>query len=106
MLRSPRSPAAMSSAPSSPRELAGTPRLIIVANPCFGLDFQPVAEIHSQIVTAPNRGAAILLVSDDFDEILEIADCIFVMSEGRIVYGVPTEAADRHVVGSHMTGRH
>jgi simple sugar transport system ATP-binding protein len=51
------------------RELSEEARLLVVANPCFGLDFQATAEIRSQIVEARNRGAAVLLVSDDLDEI-------------------------------------
>ena len=88
------------------RELAGQPALLIVANPCFGLDFQAVADIRSQIVEARNRGAAVLLISEDLDEILELSDRVLVMSEGRIVYETPGSAADPHVLGSHMAGHH
>ena len=60
--------------------------MLIAANPCFGLDFAAVAEIRAQIVAARNRGAAVLLVSEDLDEILELSDRIVVMFDGRIVY--------------------
>ena len=60
--------------------------VLIVANPCFGLDFASVAEIRAQIMEQRNRGAAVLLVSEDLDEILELADRIAVMSEGKIDY--------------------
>jgi general nucleoside transport system ATP-binding protein len=53
---------------------------------------------------ARNRGAAVLLVSEDLDEILELADRILVISEGRIVYETPAKEADRHVIGRHMAG--
>jgi simple sugar transport system ATP-binding protein len=88
------------------RELSEEARLLVVANPCFGLDFQATAEIRSQIVEARNRGAAVLLVSDDLDEILEIADRILVISEGRIVHETPVERADRQAIGTHMVGHH
>ena len=52
------------------RELSGDVDVLIVANPCFGLDFASVAEIRSQIMEQRNRGAAVLLVSEDLDEIL------------------------------------
>ncbi len=86
------------------RELSEEARLLVVANPCFGLDFQATAEIRSQIVEARNRGAAVLLISDDLDEILELADRIVVISEGRIVHETPIEQADRQIIGSHMVG--
>jgi simple sugar transport system ATP-binding protein len=88
------------------RELSEAARLLVVANPCFGLDFQATAEIRSQIVEARNQGAAVLLISDDLDEILEIADRIVVMSEGRIVHETPVEWADRQTIGAHMVGHH
>ena len=88
------------------RELSEDARLLVVANPCFGLDFQATAEIRSQIVEARNRGAGVLLISDDLDEILEIADRIVVISEGRIVHETPVEQADRQTIGQHMVGHH
>ena len=88
------------------RELSAEVHLLVVANPCFGLDFAAVAEIRSQIVQARNRGTAVLLVSEDLDEILELADRILVMSDGKIVYETPAAAADRQTIGSHMAGHH
>lgn len=88
------------------RELTGEVNLLIVANPCFGLDFAAVSEIRSQIVAARNRGAAVLLISEDLDELLELSDRILVMSEGRIVYETAAETADAQTIGHHMAGRH
>ena len=69
------------------RELAGDINVLIVANPVFGLDFAAVAEIHQPHHAAcATRGGAVLLISEDLDELLELADRIVVMSEGRIVY--------------------
>ncbi|MQT14613.1 ABC transporter ATP-binding protein [Segnochrobactrum spirostomi] len=86
------------------RELDGDVDLLIVANPCFGLDVKAVAEIRARIVEARNGGAAVLLVSEDLDEILELADRVVVMREGRIVYEAEAGAADAHVIGGHMVG--
>jgi ABC-type uncharacterized transport system ATPase subunit len=86
------------------RELAGDVEVLIAANPCFGLDFHAVAEIRSQIMQARNRGAAVLLVSEDLDEILELADRVLVISDGRIVHETPIGQADRQVIGRHMAG--
>ena len=86
------------------RELSGDVDVLIVANPCFGLDFASVAEIRSQIMDQRNRGAAVLLVSEDLDEILELADRVAVMSEGKIPYVAPVGETDRTTIGRHMAG--
>jgi simple sugar transport system ATP-binding protein len=86
------------------RELAGEVDVLVCANPVFGLDFAAVADIHGQIVAARNRGAAVLLVSEDLDELLELADRVLVMSGGKIVYETPRAGADRQAIGLHMAG--
>ncbi len=88
------------------RELSGEVDILIVANPCFGLDFASVAEIRAQIMDQRNNGAAILLVSEDLDEILELADAVAVMSEGRITYQSPMTETDRATIGHAMAGHH
>jgi ABC-type uncharacterized transport system ATPase subunit len=88
------------------RELAGDINVLIAANPVFGLDFAAVAEIHSRIVQVRENGGAVLLVSEDLDELLELADRIVVMSEGRVVFETPAATAERHVLGAHMGGGH
>jgi general nucleoside transport system ATP-binding protein len=86
------------------RELAGDINVLIAANPVFGLDFAAVAEIHSRLRQVRGQGAGVLLISEDLDELLELADRIVVMSEGRIVFETTAAAADRHVLGAHMGG--
>ena len=86
------------------RELAGEINVLIAANPVFGLDFAAVAEIHQRIVQVREKGGAVLLISEDLDELLELADRIVVMSEGRIVFETPAATAERHVLGAHMGG--
>jgi simple sugar transport system ATP-binding protein len=86
------------------RELSGDVDVLIVANPCFGLDFASVAEIRAQIMEQRNRGAAVLLVSEDLDEVLELADRVAVMSGGTITYVAPTAETDRTTIGSYMAG--
>ncbi len=86
------------------RELTGEVDLMIISNPCFGLDFTAVAEIRAQIMAARNAGAAVLLMSEDLDEIIELADRVLVMSEGRIAYDRPAAEADRAEIGHHMGG--
>jgi simple sugar transport system ATP-binding protein len=84
------------------RELSRDVRLLVVQNPCFGLDAAAVAAIRGEIRTARDKGAAVLLISEDLDEILELADRILVMSGGRIAYATRGAGADRYEIGRHM----
>ncbi len=102
--RSPTCPAATCSAPCWRASCRGDVDVLIVANPCFGLDFASVAEIRAQIMEQRNRGAAVLLVSEDLDEILELADRVAVMSGGTINYVAPIGETDRATIGKHMAG--
>jgi general nucleoside transport system ATP-binding protein len=86
------------------RELSGDVDVLIAANPVFGLDFAAVADIHAQIMAARNRGAAVLLVSEDLDELLELSDRLLVIFEGRIVHETTPAAADLTVIGRYMAG--
>jgi len=86
------------------RELTGEVDLLVISNPCFGLDFTAVSEIRARIMAARNGGTAVLLMSEDLDEIMEMADRVLVMSEGRIVYDQPTAAASIADIGHHMGG--
>ena len=86
------------------RELSGAVDLLIISNPCFGLDFSAVAEIRARIVAARNGGAAVLLMSEDLDEVLELADRVLVMSEGRIAWEAPAGGCDIAEIGRHMAG--
>ena len=58
------------------------------------MDFKAVDFIHNAIVDARNRGVAVLLLSEDLDELLALADRIIVISEGQFVYESPIEKAD------------
>lgn len=86
------------------RELSEHVNALVVVNPCFGLDFNAVADIREQIMNARNRGSAVLLVSEDLDEILELSDRFLVISEGKLVFETTPQAADLAIVGQHMAG--
>jgi ABC-type uncharacterized transport system ATPase subunit len=88
------------------RELSEEVKVMVIANPCFGLDFNAVNEIHSRIMTARNQGSAVLMVSEDLDELLEMSDRLLVMSAGRLVYETTPERADRIEIGKFMAGTH
>jgi simple sugar transport system ATP-binding protein len=87
------------------RELSEAPAVLVAQNPCAGLDVAATADIRRRIMAARNAGAAVLLLSEDLDELLELADRIVVMFEGRLVYETPGAAADPHTIGHHMAGR-
>jgi simple sugar transport system ATP-binding protein len=88
------------------RELHGDINVLIAANPVFGLDFAAVRDIHTRLRGVRDQGGAVLLISEDLDELLELADRIVVMSEGRIVFETPAASAERHEIGAHMGGGH
>jgi len=87
------------------RELSGDVAVLIAQNPCVGLDFAATSEIRAQIMAARNKGAAILLFSEDLDELLELADRIAVMFEGGIVYETARDTASVQTIGLHMASR-
>jgi simple sugar transport system ATP-binding protein len=86
------------------RELSNNVSVLIAANPVFGLDFAAVAEIHTRILAARDDGAAVLLVSEDLDELLELSDRIAVMFDGRLVHQATRGAVDVGVIGRCMAG--
>jgi len=87
------------------RELGGgTAKILIAANPCFGLDFAAVEFIHSQIIQARNNGVAVLLVCEDLDELLALADRVVVMAGGQLVYDSPVAKANIKEIGEKMAG--
>lgn len=86
------------------RELSDDARLLLVSNPSFGLDFTAVAEVHQRLREARARGAAVLMVGEDLDELLQLADRIVVMSHGRIVHTCRAQDGDRLEIGRFMGG--
>ena len=79
-------------------------KLLIAANPCFGLDFKAVDSIHRSLIEARNRGVAVLLVSEDLDELLKLCDRLLAISEGKLVYESTISEADITTIGQRMAG--
>ncbi len=86
------------------RELSENVAVLVAANPVFGLDFAAVAEIHGRILAARDAGAAVLLVSEDLDELLALSDRIAVIFGGRLVHETPIAEADIAIIGPSMAG--
>lgn len=86
------------------RELSGSPKLIVAVNPTAGLDVAAAEYIRETLVEMRNEGKAILLVSEDLEEIMSLSDCIAVMYDGRITRILNPENASIEKVGLLMTG--
>jgi len=86
------------------RELAGQPVLIIASQPTRGLDVGAMEYIHQRILQERERGAGILLISEDLDEIFTLSDRIVVIFEGEIMGEAPAAAASREQIGLWMSG--
>ncbi|MBL0171617.1 MAG: ABC transporter ATP-binding protein [Gemmatimonadaceae bacterium] len=82
------------------RELAGSPQALIVENPTRGLDFQATAAVQEALRDARDRGAAVVLYSSDLDEVLEMADRVFVLFDGQLT----ATSRDRDAVGRALLG--
>jgi simple sugar transport system ATP-binding protein len=88
------------------RELSGEPRLVIAAHPTYGLDVGATEQVREVLLRQRERGAAILLISEDLDEILQLSDRILVMYEGRCMGIVSAEEAELEALGLMMAGSH
>ena len=86
------------------REFSGSPRVVIASSPTQGLDVGATETVRSYLLEAAAAGAAVLVFSEDLDEILELADRIAVIYEGTIVGEVPASQADVEEIGLMMAG--
>jgi len=86
------------------RELAGKPAVVIAAQPTRGLDVGAMEYIHQRLLQERQRGAGILLISDDLDEIFAVSDRIVAIYEGRIMGEVAGDKASREQIGLWMSG--
>ena len=86
------------------REFSALPKVLIAASPTRGLDVGAIETVRERLVQAADNGVGVLLISEDLDEIMSLADRILVMYEGRIVDEVPADGADRERIGLTMGG--
>jgi simple sugar transport system ATP-binding protein len=86
------------------RELSQDTKVVVAAQPTRGVDVGSIEFIHQQLVAARDKGAAVLLVSAELDEILSLSDRIAVMFGGKIVAILDGKDADRAKVGRLMAG--
>ncbi|MET3444427.1 simple sugar transport system ATP-binding protein [Variovorax paradoxus] len=83
------------------REFGKSPSLVLAHSPSRGLDVRASAEVHARLRAARDGGAAVLLISEDLDEVLQLADRVGVMTRGRIA-GEFAQPADRQAIGQAM----
>ncbi len=86
------------------REIALAPDVLIAVQPTRGLDVGAIEYIHQQLVCERDQGKAILLVSFELDEVLNVSDRILVMYEGEIVAGLEAKDATPQELGLYMSG--
>jgi simple sugar transport system ATP-binding protein len=86
------------------RELSGQPKLVVAAHPTYGLDINATAQTHALLRQQRDRGAGVLLVSEDLDELLKLADRIAVLFSGRLMGILPAHTATEAQLGLLMAG--
>jgi simple sugar transport system ATP-binding protein len=86
------------------RVLSRKPRLLIAHLPTQGLDVGATEFVQNKLMEARKEGAAILLISEDLDEILSLSDRVAPIYEGKLMGIIPWEEARREDVGAMMAG--
>ena len=87
------------------RVLEHRPRIILANQPVRGLDVGAIAYVHSRLIAARDEGAAILLISEDLDEIMTLSDEVHVISEGRLSPAFPRGTMTAADLGLWMAGQ-
>ena len=88
------------------REFSRQTKLLIAAQPTRGLDVGSIEYIHSRLIEKRDEGNAVLLVSTELDEIMELSDRIAVMFDGKIVDILDADDANKETIGLLMAGIH
>jgi general nucleoside transport system ATP-binding protein len=86
------------------REIMQTPKLLVAAHPTWGVDAGAAAAIHQALLDLATEGASIIIVSEDLDELLMLADRIAVLCDGRLSVPIPVAQADATTLGMLMAG--
>jgi ABC-type uncharacterized transport system ATPase subunit len=87
------------------RVLEREPRVILANQPTRGLDVGAQAEVHRRILAARDRGAAVMVISEDLDELFALADRFIVVHAGEVADAGPSEGLDRGTIGLMMAGQ-
>jgi simple sugar transport system ATP-binding protein len=87
------------------RVLDREPRVIVANQPTRGLDVGASADVHRRLLEARRRGAGIVLISEDLDELLALSDRLAVIVRGRLTDAAPVETLTRERIGLLMAGQ-
>jgi len=86
------------------REVQAGPKLLIVSQPTWGVDVGAAAQIRGELLKLRDEGCALLVVSEELDELFEISDRLLVIAQGRISPSVPVRDATVEMIGEWMSG--
>ena len=86
------------------REMSCDPTVLIVAAPNRGLDISATEGVRKLLIEAAERGVAVLLISEDLGEVLDLSDRVAVMYEGRVMGLVDPKTVDLEQIGLMMAG--
>ena len=86
------------------REIDANPKLLIVSQPTWGVDVGAAAQIRGELLALRNQGCALLVVSEELDELFEICDRLLVIAKGRVSPSVPVAQAGVEQIGAWMSG--
>jgi len=86
------------------REIEANPKLLIVSQPTWGVDVGAAAQIRGELLGLRDQGCALLVVSEELDELFEICDRMLVIAKGRVSPSVATSAATTLMIGEWMSG--
>ena len=86
------------------REMDAQPRLLLVSQPTWGVDVGAAAQIRASLLALRDQGCAVLVVSDELDELFELSDRLLVMSQGRLSPSIDRAQASTEQIGAWMSG--
>lgn len=86
------------------REIDARPRLLIVSQPTWGVDVGAASQIRAELLKLRDEGCAVLVLSEELDELFEISDRLVVMAGGRLSPSVPVGEATVPMIGEWMSG--
>jgi simple sugar transport system ATP-binding protein len=86
------------------REIHANPKLLIVSQPTWGVDVGAAAQIRGELLALRDQGCALLIVSEELDELFEICDRLVVIAQGKVSPSVPTSKATTLMIGEWMSG--
>ncbi|WP_374561944.1 ABC transporter ATP-binding protein [Ideonella sp.] len=86
------------------REIDAKPKLLIVAQPTWGVDVGAAAQIRGELLRLRDEGCALLIVSEELDELFEISDRLLVIARGRVSPPIATSQATVEQIGEWMSG--